>query len=314
VIPSGYGDAFAREDALDRGAEAAGGVVVEFGRSVDDRPLRAAVVPSSSSQPASSLPTLFVNGNIHGVEWIGARCAQGVLAALGSNRGAALRKRAHVVVAPCLNPDGAFRTQLQRGRGTLHELRGNAHGVDLNRNFPLPGSPGSRRRWSVLSLLGSTGSPDPSSPTYRGVAPFSEPEPRAVEALAARHQFHAVVSFHSFMGTLIPPKVTSSSEAATYRRLCRAWRRGQTHFCSPTVMCAPLDGFIGELEDHLHHVHRAWSLTVEVFPLWRTFGRHPLAPSIFARFNPDDPGPCVDDAVGGCLAFADAALDAPRPG
>ncbi len=53
-------------------------------------------------------------------------------------RGAALRERAVVVVVPCSNSDGAARTELQRGRRTLKELRCNAHGVDLNRNFPLP--------------------------------------------------------------------------------------------------------------------------------------------------------------------------------
>ena len=90
---------------------------------------------------------------------------------------------------------------------------------------------------------------------------------------------HAAVSFHSFMGTLIPPKVTTASDAAMYRRLCRAWRRGQRTFFYPTFMCAPLDVFTGELEDHLHHVHKCWSLTVEVYPLWRTLWRYARAPA-----------------------------------
>ncbi len=298
-----YGSCDEREARLERAAATAGANVVEFGRSVEDRPLRAAVVPSSSS---SSVPSVLVDANLHGIEWIGAQCALGILDALAGPQGRALRERAVVVVAPCLNPDGAARTERQRGHGTLKELRTNAHGVDLNRNFPLP-------HGAQPFFLTATGSADPAAATYRGTAAFSEPETRAVEALAEQHHFHAVLSFHSFMGTLIPPKVTSSSEAAVYRSLCRTFRKGQTHWFAPTFMCAPLDVFTGELEDHLHHVHHAWSLTVEVFPFWRSLAQHLWAPSIFQRFNPQDPGVAVDDAVAGGLACLLAALDRPRP-
>lgn len=306
AIPAAYNDCDGRDAALDEAAHKAGGSVIEFSHSICDQPLRAALFPSTSSLPSSSLPTVLVNGNLHGLEWIGAQACLGTARALGGLAGAPLRRRAHVVVAPCLNPDGAKRTEAQGGRGTIKELRTNANGVDLNRNFPLP-------HGAKPFFLEGTGSSDPSSPTYRGTAPFSEVETRAVDALAADHRFHAVVSFHSFMGTVIPPKVTTSREAATYRRLGRAFRRGQTRFSALTLMCAPLDVFTGELEDHLHHVHRAWSLTVEIFPFWRSFAQHLRAPSIFNRFNPDDPRVYVDDAVGGCLAFLDAALDLERP-
>lgn len=291
------------DDALDDLAEDVGASVVEFGHSVDDRPLRAAVVPCTGGADA---PTVLVNANLHGVEFVGAACALGVLKALGNQKGAKLRRRAHVVVAPVLNPDGHARTRLQNGVGTIKQLRGNANGVDLNRNFPRPQD-------APPAFWASAGSGDPASPTYRGTAAFSEPETRAVDALAQQHKFHAVISFHSFMGTLIPPKVTTSTDAANYRMLCRAYRRGQTHFFSPTFMCAPLDVFTGELEDHLHHIHGAWALTVEVFPIWRTLAQHLRAPSLFERFNPDDPRVYVDDAVAGCLAFFDSALDLPRP-
>ncbi len=299
MISSHYIDV---DDALDEFAAAAGADVVEFGRSVDDRPLRAAVVAASTP----NAPTVLVDANLHGVEFVGAACALGVLRALGNQQGASLRKRANVVVAPLLNPDGHARTRLQNGVGTIKQLRGNAHGVDLNRNFPRPHD-------APPAFWAASGSNDPASPTYRGTAPFSEPEARAIDALASQHKFHAAVSFHSFMGTLIPPKVTTASDAAMYRRLCRAWRRGQRTFFYPTFMCAPLDVFTGELEDHLHHVHKCWSLTVEVYPLWRTLWRHARAPSLFERFNPDDPRVYVDDAVAGCLAYLDAALDQPRP-
>ena len=203
TIDGRYGDCDDREEGLEQLAFAAGADVVEFGRSVDDRPIRAAVVPTTASQ---LVPTVLVDANLHGVEWIGAQCALGVLDALAKPQGALVRERAVVVVAPCLNPDGAARTQLQAGRGTLKELRTNARGVDLNRNFPLP-------HGAQPFFLTASGSSNPAAATYRGTAAFSEPESKSVDALAQQHAFHAVVSFHSFMGTLIPPKVTSSSEA-----------------------------------------------------------------------------------------------------
>jgi protein MpaA len=60
---------------------------------------------------------------------------------------------------PDMNPDGA-------ARGT----RGNAHGVDLNRNFPF--------RWRHLGAPGFR--------FYSGPRPSSEPESRAVEAFIRR--------------------------------------------------------------------------------------------------------------------------------
>ncbi|HEY1100180.1 MAG TPA: M14 family metallopeptidase [Myxococcota bacterium] len=323
--PAGYLDENARDDRLRQLSSQLGGEVVSFGTSVEGRALSAAVIPATTA----AAPTVFINGNLHGVEWIGGLCALGVLEALGTPRGQWLRERARVVVAPCLNPDGFAATarslssppsswssaSTTKQQGTLKDLRTNKNGVDLNRNFPRPnrderhGGP-----WAdQAALLAVSGSSDPRRATWRGTAPLSEPEARAVDGLLSRYAPHVVISFHSFMGTLIPPKVTTWRDASTYRRLCRAWRRGQPHRFAPTFMFAPVDVFTGELEDHAHHVHGAWALTVEVFPLWRTFAQHLVAPSLFARFNPRDPAITVDDAVGGCLACVAAALDTPRP-
>ena len=57
-----------------------------------------------------------------------------------------LRERAELWVIPCLNPDGYARVWQRGGVGRLPELRPNARGVDLNRNFPLPAG---RRRLAL---------------------------------------------------------------------------------------------------------------------------------------------------------------------
>jgi predicted deacylase len=314
TIPAGYLDEAAREERLSRLALQLGGTVAVAGHSVQHRAITAAVVPASSS----SSSTVFINANLHGVEWIGGLCALGVLEALGTPQGQWLRERATVVVVPCLNPDGFARTDAALRRGESFDLkavRTNANGVDLNRNFPRPHVDEARgSSWAAsAAALAVSGSSDARRATWRGPAPMSEPEAIVVDELLAQHRPHAVLSFHSFMGTLIPPKVTTWREAQAYRRFARAYRAGQTTRWSPTLMCAPLDVFTGELEDHAHHRHDAWALISEVHPVVRSFVEQPRAPTLFARFNPKDPAPTVDDAVGGALSYLRAALDTPRP-
>lgn len=127
-----------------------------FGASGDGRPL---VV---ERRMGSAFPTrrLLVVGVIHGDETAGLR----VLAAL---RSAPLPIDLDLWLVDELNPDGVRRGQ-----------RGNAAGVDLNRNFPVDWLPYGASPWTV-------GGYDP------GPAPASEPETRAFLTLAI-----AIVATH----------------------------------------------------------------------------------------------------------------------
>lgn len=306
----------ARERELDDLCARAGGEMLRVGTSVEARAIRAVRVPSTGS--GAGLPSVFVNANIHGPEWIASRTAMGVLRALADDRedARALRAEAHVVVLPCINVDGYARTERLGGKGSLKTLRTNGHGVDLNRNFPIPPGAGDAGSiWSVFNphFLAMGGSDDPARATYRGKEPLSEPEARAIDDLCVRHDFRACVSLHSFMGTLIPPCVRTGGEARAYRELCRVFARAQTrtrylHFASRTV-----DVLTGELEDRLHHDLGCWALTVECFPVWRSFVQHLRAPSLFWRFNPRDPAATVDNDVPGVIAYLRAALAMPHP-
>ncbi len=126
---------------------------VLLGRSVDGRP----IVAFEVGDPTAARRELVV-GCIHGNETAGVAVA---------------RRLEHVSprnldlwIVPFLNPDGA-------AAGT----RGNARGVDLNRNFPW--------RWKPLR-----------GPFYSGSGPLSEPESRIAYRLVRRLRPEVAIWFH----------------------------------------------------------------------------------------------------------------------
>lgn len=289
-----------REAELDEIAAAIGAEIRVYGESVEGRPLRVARVPCRRGEPKARVLCAAV---IHGVEWIGNRVAMGLLRRCGDadEHLHALLDDAEVWVAPCLNPDAYERVWRQRGHGTLKELRTNARGVDLNRNFPPP--PG--RRYGSFPGAGSA---DPDARTYRGPAPLSEPEVSTLARLLDEVPFTASVSLHSYMGTLITPRLPNRQDYRAYDELCRAFRDAQPRARYRRFSSRLFDMFTGELEDHQHYVHGTWAACVEVFPLLHSYRQHLVAPSLFWRFNPRDPGPYVENDVPGVVGFFRAAL------
>ncbi|MAF66079.1 MAG: hypothetical protein CMJ84_10550 [Planctomycetes bacterium] len=105
-----------------------------------------------------------------------------------------------LVLVPCVNPDGyEYNRQTNpNGGGMWRKNRrdngGGSFGVDLNRNYSFEWGPGSP---------GSSGNPD--SETYRGPAPFSEPECQAVRAGFLARIPATVVSAHTFSDLWLYP-------------------------------------------------------------------------------------------------------------
>ncbi len=125
-----------------------------IGHSVRGRPIVAAL----EQAPETRLRVLVI-GCIHGNETAGMRVARRLIAAPAP-------ARTDLQVIPTLNPDGV-----------AADTRGNAHGVDLNRNFPFG--------WRPLGGL-----------EYSGPHPLSEPESRAARGLIRRTAPDITIWFH----------------------------------------------------------------------------------------------------------------------
>jgi protein MpaA len=131
---------------------------IVFGHSVDGRPL---VAWSYGSDHARR--KVLVVGCIHGNECAG-------LAIASSLRRQPVPRGVQLWIVPEMNPDGA-----------AADSRQNAHGVDLNRNFPY--------LWAPIS-----------APVYyAGPRPESEPETRAAMALVRRIRPAVTIWYHQHM-------------------------------------------------------------------------------------------------------------------
>lgn len=101
---------------------------------------------------------------------------------------------------PCLNPDGYVynETTDPDGGGMWRKNRRDngdgTYGVDLNRNYGT--------QWGADD---EGSSPFTDSETYRGPAPFSEPETQAMRAFCNAHEFRAALNYHAFGDMVLHP-------------------------------------------------------------------------------------------------------------
>lgn len=133
-----------------------------FGYSVRHRPITAIEIGDPDSRRR-----VLVVGSIHGNEPAGIPIAHALLRSPPPEMA--------LWVVPALNPDGV-----------AADTRGNAHGVDLNRNFPV--------RWRRLGPAGSA--------TYSGPAPRSEPETSAAMRLLRTAKPALGIWYHQPLGVV----------------------------------------------------------------------------------------------------------------
>jgi len=112
---------------------------------------------------------------------------------------------------PVVNPDGYFynETTDPNGGGGWRKNRSvnkdSSRGVDLNRNY------GPEKYWDAPNWGSST---EPFGSTYRGEAPFSEPETDAIRNFLNNHSIKACLNYHTYGNLLIFPYGALETETA----------------------------------------------------------------------------------------------------
>lgn len=171
-----------------------------LGQSLERRNIYALKI---SNNPALSenKPALALVGCHHAREWISVEIPLLIGKHLLENHEGDtviknILERCQIWIIPVLNPDGLtysiYNYRLWRKNRRLNP--DGSYGVDLNRNYSY--------QWGYDNQ-GS--SPKPSSETYRGAAPLSEPETQALSRLFFEHKFSAVISYHSYSQSILYP-------------------------------------------------------------------------------------------------------------
>ena len=174
--------------------------VVQIGTTVQGKPILAVKVTKNAKQvPDGSRPSTAYVGAQHAREWITVEMTRRLLHHVLDNYGtdqaiANMVDKTELWFVPVANPDGydyTFTADNRLWRKNLRDNNGDGQitavdGIDPNRNFAY--------RWG-WDNEGS--SPDPFSETYRGPAPNSEPETRALDNLFRRIGFEFFINYHS---------------------------------------------------------------------------------------------------------------------
>src|SRR5688500_11510165 len=156
------------------------------------------VTQKARQVPDGSRPAVLYNSAQHAREWITPemtrRLMHHVIAGYsGDPEIRTLLESTELWFVPVANPDGydyTFSTE-RLWRKNLQDNDSDGQitgvdGVDPNRNFPT--------RWGYDN---EGSSPSPDSETYRGPAPASEPETRALDGLLDRVGFEFLINYHS---------------------------------------------------------------------------------------------------------------------
>jgi len=159
--------------------------VVGLGRSVNGAPIVAERIGEPGGRP------VVVIGVIHGDEDDG-------LAIVDELRDNPVPDGVELWLVESMNPDGQ-----------AAQLRENANGVDLNRNFPY--------RWGPIGV--------PGDPQYAGTGPASEPETQAIVNFIGQLRPEIVIWYHQDLFIISPAEGREGRVRARYAELTN-WPMG----------------------------------------------------------------------------------------
>jgi len=283
-------------------AAQAGAETGSAGSTVEGRSIGFVRVASPGRVPDAARPQALILANIHGNEVVGSEVALELLRMLCAREpcvaARALLEQADATVVPAVNLDSRA-AAIEAMRGTRRRApRGNAHGVDLNRNFPFPRL--ARDAWHPLA-----GSRFRWVPWYRGPGALSEPESKAIRDLAERLRPAAAVNLHS-VGELFLHPYACSGEAPRHREaflaMGRAFAAAQDGRPYEVKQSHAWYAILGDLDDWLYDAFGTFSVTVEVARAAAGLrGRPARLLSPVWWMNPPEPEPTCARAAAACL-------------
>ncbi len=165
-----------------------------IGKSIESRDLWALKISDHPELEEADEPGVLYTGNIHAREIITPEIIMDFMQILVNGYGA----DAHIThlvdnrqlwLIPMINPDGHVRVEIGDyfWRKNRRLNPDSTYGVDLNRNFSF--------QWGYDNIGSSSRT---GRETYRGTAPFSEPETQALRDLVTSHSFVAALNYHSY--------------------------------------------------------------------------------------------------------------------
>jgi len=179
--------------------------VFTIGTTAEGRPIRGLKISDNVAMDETGEGDVVFVALHHAREWISAEMALYLAEYLLTHHDtdpalAACMDQLEIRIIPVMNPDGyAYSAAAPANRLWRKNRRNNGDGtfgVDLNRNYAY--------QWGFGS--GSEGSDFTYEDTYRGPAPFSEPETQALrDFVQGLHNPRALVSYHSYSELFLRP-------------------------------------------------------------------------------------------------------------
>ena len=256
-------------------AERPGVVQVEkIGESVAGRPIWAFHV-GEPGWPVEHRVLIFAG--IHALEWIGTETAVAYLHELIARP----VRRTRVTVIPLLNPDGRAKVEADLMVGNNTYRRGNHRNVDLNRDFAV-----NRDAVAIWKAI---------IPGYYSTSPeaLSQPESRALDAIAARGNYDRAASLHAFGGFFYYPwsgRFAPPADRERFVRLGRAMEQAQGKNAYHTLQLGHWAFFFRAQGSEIDHLYGKYGIQAYLIELSRS-GLRPLHPKTwrthFRWYNPE---------------------------
>ena len=238
---------------------------------------------------------VLVFAGLHPLEWISNETAMAIIEELVAHP----INHVSVLVIPCVNIDRRLLTERELRTGSKKYRRSNGNGVDLNRDYEIHRD--SDSIWKNVV------------PEYYTVSPqaLSQPESKALDSLADKERFDAVVSLHSFGGYIFYPwagRWKSAPDAKRHHHLANIMSQAQRHPFPYKAMQLSKWGFpfrtLGTELDHFYGKYGSLTFLIE---LTRS-GLFPLSPKSFQNpfrwYNPRNPQKDIERGVDSVLALA----------